>query len=82
MPNERFVDVQLKGPYAKWHHTHSFHDHDEGTLIRDSVLYRLPMGRLGHWVAGRFVVADVKKIFAYRKDKTDELLMATGDQSR
>jgi ligand-binding SRPBCC domain-containing protein len=72
--NERFVDVQLKGPYARWHHTHSFYDRGPATLIRDRVLYRLPLGRLGHWVGGRFVAADVKKIFEYRAARTAELL--------
>jgi hypothetical protein len=23
-PNQSFVDIQLKGPYSKWHHTHTF----------------------------------------------------------
>ena len=75
-PNDRFVDVQLRGPYAKWCHTHSFHDHGTETVIRDNVIYRLPLGRLGHWVAGRFVASDVKKIFEYRAAKTAELLRA------
>ena len=73
-PEHRFVDVQLKGPYAKWHHTHSFHDRGTATLIRDRVLYRLPMGFLGRWVGGRFVASDIKKIFTYRSLKTEELL--------
>ena len=75
-PNERFVDVQLKGPYARWHHTHSFHDRGPATLIRDRVLYRLPLGKLGDWIGGRFVAADVKKIFEYRAARTAELLRA------
>lgn len=75
-PNERFVDVQLKGPYAKWHHTHTFHDRGAETLIRDRVLYRLPLGRVGDWVGGRFVASDVKKIFEYRSARTAELLGA------
>ena len=77
--NERFVDVQLKGPYAKWRHTHSFHDRGPATLIRDRVLYRLPLGRLGHWVGGRVVAADVKKIFEYRATRTAELLGVVKD---
>ena len=24
VPGERFVDAQLAGPYALWHHTHEF----------------------------------------------------------
>ena len=77
-PNERFVDVQLKGPYALWHHTHSFHDSGPDTLIRDRVLYRLPLGRLGQWIGGRFVASDVRQIFAYRAAKTLELLRPGG----
>jgi hypothetical protein len=77
-PNERFVDVQLNGPYAAWHHTHSFHDAGADTLIRDHVLYRLPLGRLGEWIGGRFVAADVRRIFAYRAAKILELLRPRG----
>lgn len=72
--NERFVDVQLQGPYAKWHHTHEFVDQDGGTLIRDRVLYRLPFGWLGNLFGGWYVDADVRKIFAYREKKISELL--------
>jgi ligand-binding SRPBCC domain-containing protein len=81
-PHRRFVDVQLKGPYAKWHHTHSFHDRGTATLIRDRVLYRLPMGWFGHRLGGRFVASDVKEIFDYRAARTQELLRAAGQNGR
>ncbi len=81
-PNERFVDVQLKGPYAMWHHTHSFHDGGADTLIRDRVLYRSPLGRLGQMLGGRFVASDVKQIFAYRAGKILELLRPSGAGGR
>jgi ligand-binding SRPBCC domain-containing protein len=74
-PGERFVDVQLRGPYAAWHHTHTFEDRDGGTLLRDRVVYRLPLGRLGHWLAGRLVASDVRAIFAYRAARTSALLL-------
>jgi len=66
-PGKKFVDRQLKGPYALWHHTHEFSDFAGGTLMRDRVLYRLPLGRLGDAVAGWFVKKDVTGIFSYRQ---------------
>lgn len=66
-PGRKFVDVQLKGPYKSWHHTHEFIPFLNGTLLRDRVLYRLPLGTLGNLVAGLKVTSDVKKIFSFRR---------------
>jgi ligand-binding SRPBCC domain-containing protein len=46
-PPHRFVDTQLRGPYALWHHTHLFHEVAGGTLMEDYVRYRLPLGVAG-----------------------------------
>lgn len=66
-PGIKFVDTQLKGPYKTWHHTHEFLPFAGGTLLRDRVLYRLPMGLLGNLVAGMKVKLDVMKIFSFRR---------------
>jgi ligand-binding SRPBCC domain-containing protein len=76
VPGERFVDEQIRGPYAKWHHTHTFEDVPGGTRIGDRVLYRLPLAPLSHWIAGGFVAADVRKIFKFRRRRIEELLSA------
>lgn len=68
VPGERFVDTQLSGPYALWHHTHEFEDADGGTLIRDTVRYRLPFGPLGEVVRRAMVERDTRKIFEYRRE--------------
>ena len=81
LPNERFVDVQLQGPYAMWHHTHSFHDSGTGTLIRDRVLYRLPLGWLGRRFGVPFIAHDVKKIFECRAERTTDLLRTAADSA-
>ncbi|MBN8541960.1 MAG: TIGR01777 family oxidoreductase [Deltaproteobacteria bacterium] len=67
VPGKRFVDNQLKGPYSLWHHTHEFLPMAGGTLLRDRVFYRLPMGILGNVAAGWKVVRDVDTIFKYRR---------------
>lgn len=71
--NQRFIDVQLKGPYEAWHHTHEFIPFKNGTLLRDRVLYRLPMGFLGNLVAGAKVKLDLQKIFAFRRKEISNL---------
>ena len=42
---------------------------DGGTLMRDRVRYRLPLGALGELIAARAVARDVDAIFAYRREK-------------
>ena len=73
-PGRRFVDRQVEGPFRLWEHTHTFEERHDGTLIRDTVLYRMPYGALGT-IAHRVVVArDLGRIFDYRRDAVDRLL--------
>ena len=65
-PGRRFVDTQVRGPYAHWHHAHEFVPLANGTLLRDVVRYRLPLGWLGSVAAGWKVEAQVDEIFAHR----------------
>jgi ligand-binding SRPBCC domain-containing protein len=67
VPGERFVDSQLAGPYALWHHTHEFEPAGDGaTLMRDTVRYALPLWPLGE-LAHRLVVRrDLARIFDFR----------------
>jgi len=65
--NNRFVDEQLTGPYKKWYHTHQFYGFSHGTLMKDHVIYKLPLGALGQLVAGWYVKKDVQSIFEHRK---------------
>lgn len=60
-----FVDRQLSGPYALWHHTHTFTPVVGGTLMRDRVRYRLPLGILGA-LALPLVRRELEGIFAFR----------------
>lgn len=66
-PGRRFVDRQLRGPYALWHHTHTFEPHPEGTLMRDRVRYRLPLGPLGAIAHVALVRRDLDAIFDFRR---------------
>ncbi len=66
-PPHRFVDVQIRGPYALWHHTHTFEPHPDGTLMRDVVKYAVPLGPLGVLADRLFVRRDVEAIFDFRR---------------
>jgi ligand-binding SRPBCC domain-containing protein len=66
-PPHRFVDVQVRGPYRLWHHTHEVCALGDGrSLMRDTVRYAIGFGPLGA-LAHRLVVRrDVRAIFDYR----------------
>jgi ligand-binding SRPBCC domain-containing protein len=66
-PGVRFVDVQRRGPYRRWHHTHTFADAPGGTLIGDRVEYQLPFGPLGELARVLMVRRQVETIFEHRR---------------
>ena len=72
-PPNYFEDVQLKGPYRLWHHTHTFEAVTGGTRIHDLVRYDLPFDILGRIVHTISVRRNVEEIFAYRQAKIREL---------
>jgi len=63
---ERFVDVQVRGPYRTWRHLHEFADAPGGTLVRDRVEYELPLGPLGEAARALFVRRALERIFDHR----------------
>ena len=73
-PPHRFSDVQLKGPYKLWHHTHEFVAVPEGTLMTDRVQYQMPSGPLGRLVHAVWTRRTLERIFDYRFEKIEELL--------
>lgn len=66
-PAPRFVDRQVRGPYALWHHAHEFEPAGDGdTLMRDTVNYALPLGWLGEAAHRGLVRRDLAAIFDHR----------------
>jgi ligand-binding SRPBCC domain-containing protein len=67
-PGSSFTDVQVKGPYQRWHHRHEFVEVPGGTEIRDIVDYELPLGPLGAIAQSLFVRRSLARIFDYRRE--------------
>jgi ligand-binding SRPBCC domain-containing protein len=71
-PPHRFVDVQVKGPYKQWIHTHSFEAAGEATIIRDEVRYILPFALLGRLIHP-LIRRQLDRIFDYRGESVVRL---------
>ena len=72
-PPEEFRDVQERGPYALWRHTHLFEAEGEATRIRDRVEYALPAGPLGRLAHALLVRRQLEHIFDYRQQAVTEI---------
>ncbi len=85
-PPYRFVDVQLRGPYAFWHHTHLFEAGDDGGVwMTDEVRYAMPYGWAGEFVHLLWVEKQLNRIFDFRAHIVAAFLVAKkehrGDQA-
>ena len=67
-----FTDFQKKGPYKYWNHTHEFIPNALGVLIKDTVVYELPLGFLGTIAHKVFVRKKLESIFDYRYKVLEE----------
>lgn len=76
---EGFTDVQERGPFAAWVHTHRFMGDRRSrtgapdpsiSVLEDHVEYRLPAGALGRSLAAARVARELDAMFIYRHART------------
>jgi ligand-binding SRPBCC domain-containing protein len=77
-PGKRFVDVQERGPYARWEHSHEFVPMGDGVLMRDVVRYALPLGPLGRFTHAVLVRALLARVFDFRFERVREIFARAG----
>lgn len=80
-PPLRFVDIQAKGPYSLWEHTHLFEQDGDSTVIHDRVRYAIPLGPLGALAHRVFVRRDLERIFDFRAAAVSERLLSPSARS-
>jgi len=71
----QFKDVQIRGPFASYAHTHRFHSAPPGDcILEDSIDYRLPFAPFGDLFGSAFTKAKLEGLFKYRhRITTDDL---------
>ncbi len=77
-PPAGFTDEQRRGPYARWHHTHTFEDHGSRTVMHDRVEYQLPLGPLGVGGHYLFVRRTLTAIFGTRRQRVAQFFPRRG----
>src|SRR5688572_12253434 len=82
-PPRQFVDFQVRGPYALWHHQHRFEPLDGGgggggggggVRCFDRVIYQLPVPLVRRVVHAAVVRRQLLEIFRYRRKVIGEHL--------
>lgn len=71
-PLHYFVDKMIDGPFAIWHHQHFFEEAENGTIAKDVIHYKLPLGPIGKLFHPLLVKNNVNALFEYRKQKLEE----------
>ncbi len=73
-PPRQFIDLQTRGPYALWHHQHTFTPSAEGVICTDRVIYRVPIPVIGRVMHSLVVKKQLLDIFRFRRKVIGEHL--------
>lgn len=72
-PPQRFVDVQVRGPYQKWIHQHEISALGKGSLLQDQIRFQLPLGGFGRGLGLARAWKEVDEIFRFRNQQLTEI---------
>lgn len=66
--DKKFVDQQVRGPFAKWRHEHLFEEAGLASLMADDISFSLPLALVSEPLFGNFIEEDLKRVFRYRHE--------------
>jgi uncharacterized protein (TIGR01777 family) len=76
VPGVLFRDIQERGPFARWTHTHRFADTPDGARLEDQIDFALPGQAVLPGCTVRMVERTLERIFRYRHATLrDDLLL-------
>jgi uncharacterized protein (TIGR01777 family) len=69
---ERFCDEQVRGPFARWVHTHSFEtsEVENESVLHDRVEWAVPGGAIGNALGGGIAARQLDRMFSFRHVRT------------
>jgi ligand-binding SRPBCC domain-containing protein len=74
-PMEYFVDDQIKGPYAMWHHQHRFKAVAGGVEMTDEINYAVPFGFIGRIANSLFIAKQLSDVFKFRHNALEKMFL-------
>lgn len=70
-PGREFSDLQIRGMFRYYHHTHTCEPHPRGCLYTDTVEFR---SLLGSRVDRLVMLGQLKRLFVFRHDRMSKML--------
>ena len=64
--DKQFQDVQVRGPFVSWQHTHTIAAAGEGSELIDEIKFKFPGGPLGELINTLQFKHQLQKLFIYR----------------
>jgi uncharacterized protein len=68
-PGSAFADIQERGPFRHWRHTHRIRADGEGCILEDQVEFAPPGGALGMAMIAARVEADLERLTKWRRKR-------------
>ena len=81
-PGTMFRDIQERGPFAHWSHTHLFHECNGGSILEDRIDYALPAHRILPALIKRKIENKLTRLFRHRQQLLENDLALHGKYSR
>ena len=75
----RFVDEQVRGPFARFRHEHRFEQSTRGTRMVDTITFRAPLGPLGRLAEVLVLRRHLVRLIAERNRSLAAELRSSGD---